>query len=166
MIWGDWFREVLTCSRRFAALQDSNDRMRLELERTRIKVDLAETKYKELRSQVMQMRVSQSTLKRAGWEVMCFIPEEVIEARQDGLCLKVARELVTLAIDGVNRVRANGTCCALVFEPLNMNEPPRAPRFVQALWDDHGEFKMSEKCWDQRTEEKRVRQAATGGFGV
>jgi hypothetical protein len=119
-------------------------------------------RYAELRAQVMQIRVSQSTVKRAGWEVMCFIPEECLDPKRmqydtTKLVQKVAAELVLLALGGVNRVRSNGSCCALVFEPLNINGPARAPRFVQALWDKGGEFKLSEKCWDQRSEEQRVR---------
>jgi hypothetical protein len=124
--------------------------------------------YKELRAQLMQVRVSQSTTQRAGWEVMCFIPEEALRMMPENYILdKVARELVRLAREGIIRVRANGTCCALVFEPLNLKEPARAPRFVQALWDQGGKFKLSEKCWDQRSNEQRARNASgVEGFGV
>jgi hypothetical protein len=116
----------------------------------------------------MQVRVSQSTTQRAGWEVMCFIPEEALRMMPENYILdKVARELVRLAREGIIRVRANGTCCALVFEPLNLKEPARAPRFVQALWDQGGKFKLSEKCWDQRSNEQRARNASgVEGFGV
>jgi hypothetical protein len=174
-----WIKDFFSRGARIERLQERNECLRLELERKVQEIWCAQQAeqdsarmYKELRAQLMQVRVSQSTLKRAGWEVMCFIPEEVIKVaghpgmpRFHATCRKVAEELILLALQGVNRVRANGTCCALVFEPLDLNQPARAPRFVQALWDQGGEFKLSEKCWDQRTEEQRVKQAA-GGFGV
>jgi hypothetical protein len=161
-----------TVYRRVSDLRWNNSVLRLDLERAahdfRVQkrmADNANLKYRDLRAQLMQIRVSQSTIARAGWEVMAFIPEGVLQDRpghpaNGWLVLRVAKELVDLALKGVHRVRTNGTCCALVFEPLNVNEPVRAPRFVQALWDHDGEFKLSEKCWDQRTEEQRVRNAA------
>jgi hypothetical protein len=172
-------RTIWNCGPIIRNLRDTNDRLRLELERKVQEIWCAQQAeqdsarmYKELRAQLMQVRVSQSTIKRAGWEVMCFIPEEALDVakhpgmlRYQELLRRVAEQLVILALDGVHRVLANGTCCALVFEPLDLNQPARAPRFVQALWDQGGEFKLSEKCWDQRTEEQRVKQAA-GGFGV
>lgn len=164
-----------TATRRADRLQERNDCLRLELERATLAIGAACAKrddyadrYSALRAQLAQVRVSQSTTSRAGWEVMCFIPEEVITryhlttAANGGadfrwFVKRITMELVALAVKGITRVRANGTCCALVFEPLNMKEPVRAPRFVQALWDQEGSFKMSDKCWDQRTEEQRVR---------
>jgi hypothetical protein len=57
-------------------------------------------------------------------------------------------------------VDSQGRVCALVFQPLDINRPPEAPSYVQALFEKDGKFKMSEKCWDQRTEEQRVKSAA------
>jgi len=129
-----------------------------------------------LKAHLVQVRVSQSKLARAGWEVMCFIPEEALrqlrhpgnrQERIDRFVLKVTRELVRLAIAGIVRVDSMGKVSALVFEPLCLNEKPRAPRFVQALFDKDGEYKLSEKCWDSRSEEQRVKSAAgMPGFGV
>jgi hypothetical protein len=170
-IW-DRIREYFTRYRERDALRDTSDRLRLDLDRAYLtqrslehSAGEANRQYRELRAQIIQMRVSQSTMGRAGWEVMCFIPEECLDHMSEheyteDLVNRVAKELIRLALGGVNRVRANGTCCALVFEPLNINEPARAPKFVQALWDHDGKFKLSEKCWDQRTEEQRTRNAA------
>ncbi len=121
-----------------------------------------------LRAQLLQVRVRQSVLDRAGWEVMCFIPEEVLKSRDmQGLILQTARRLVEQAIKGIHRVDSMGKVCALVFAPLNTKDAPHAPEYVQAMFDKEGKFKMSEKCWDRSTEEERVRRAAgCGGFGV
>lgn len=166
------FWNWITGRHTIAELRHNNLVLITDLERARFDYhkarDIAEEnirRYQELRAQMMQIRVSQSTTSRAGWEIMCFIPEEIMPRMRQKfgvikLAERVARELVVLAFDGINRVRANGSCCALVFEPLNMNEPARAPRFVQALWDHEGKFKLSEKCWDTRTEEQRVKNAA------
>lgn len=174
------FFNWITGRTEIARLREANDRLRLETERQafsmqrmQITTEEAVRKYQELRAQVMQIRVSQSTLKRAGWEVMCFIPEEILEGIEkdaegnfiretflSSLVKRATTQLVDLAIRGIVRVRENGKCCALVFEPLNINGPARAPKFVQALWDKGGEFKLSEKCWDRRSEEQRVRNAA------
>ena len=147
---------------------------RLTLERLRGK----EKVISELEAQLVQTRVSQSRIGRAGWEVMCFIPEEVLNqfgpdrnAKNNPAFFKLIEEIVTKqvtrALAGINRVDAQGKVCALVFEPLDMRRPARSPRFVQALFDKEGEFKMSEKCWDSRSEEQRVRSAAgCGGYGV
>jgi len=154
-------------------LRATVDHLSLDLQRANQSGMVATQRYTELRAQLMQIRVSQSTIKRAGWEIMCFIPEEVLDSMRESYSLtdvveNTAQGLVRLALDGVNRVRANGTCCALVFEPLNLKEgPARAPRFVQALWDQGGKFKLSEKCWDQRSNEQRARNASgVEGFGV
>ena len=157
-------------------LRATLDEMDLGLSRVKARFRASEEARTWLQSQLVQIRVGQSKFSRAGWEVMCFIPEEALkqlrhpghnQARIDGLVLQVTRELVRLAIAGIVRVDAQGKVSALVFEPLNMNEKPRAPRFVQALFDKDGEFKLSEKCWDQRSEEQRVKSAAgMPGFGV
>jgi hypothetical protein len=169
-IW-DRIKEYFTCYRERDALRDANERLRQEMDHAyqaqcsfKQKARDANQQYQELRAQLVQIRVSQSAVKRAGWEVMCFIPEECLISMRSQLNLtklaeKAAVELLVLALGGIHRVRANGRCCALVFEPLNINAPARAPRFVQALWDHEGKFKLSEKCWDQRTEEQRVRGA-------
>jgi hypothetical protein len=169
----DWVTgrgEIDRLRQRLACLQIEIDRARWDEEHAKQHAIEAERGYEGLRAQVMQLRVSQSAASRAGWEVMCFIPEEVLAGGKvpvAALLKKVCSELLVLALTGINRVRSNGKCCALVFAPLNMNGPAEAPRFVQALWDQEGKFKLSEKCWDQRTEEQRVRNAAgCGGFGV
>ena len=167
-------REVIRLENTVDQLRATVDHLSLDLQRANQSGMVATQRYTELRAQLMQIRVSQSTIKRAGWEIMCFIPEEVIKVaghpgmpRFHATCRKVAEELIMLALQGVTRVRANGTCCALVFEPLNLKEPARAPRFVQALWDQGGKFKLSEKCWDQRSNEQRARNASgVEGFGV
>jgi hypothetical protein len=170
--------EIDRLRQRLACLQIEIDRARWDEEHAKQHAIEAERGYEELRAQVMQIRVSQSTVKRAGWEVMCFVPEEVLEHCHTTynilggsdwryLVKRVAMELADLALKGIHRVRSNGKCCALVFQPLNINGPAKAPEFVQALWDNDGKFKLSEKCWDTRTEEQRVRRAAgCGGFGV
>jgi hypothetical protein len=133
----------------------------------RIQVLLHQVEY--LRAQLMQVRVSQATEGRAGWEVCCYIPEEVLhytrnhpykENAAQSLLDNILCALMETAIKGINRVDSQGKVCALVFEPLNINAPARAPRYVQALFDKDGKYKMSEKAWDQRTEEQRVRNAA------
>lgn len=120
-----------------------------------------EAELRALRAQLVQVRVSQSRIGRAGWEVMSFIPEETLKvARKDTRLTELIREitlnLVSYALAGINRVDSQGRVCALVFEPLDMNQPARAPKYVQALFDDEGKFKLSEKCWDTRTEEQRL----------
>jgi hypothetical protein len=176
-VWCYWdsIKEFFGVRREVIRLENTVDQLGTELERKAQEIWCAEQAeqdsarmYKELRAQLMQVRVSQSTTQRAGWEVMCFIPEEALRMMPENYILdKVARELVRLAREGIIRVRANGTCCALVFEPLNLKEPARAPRFVQALWDQGGKFKLSEKCWDQRSNEQRARNASgVEGFGV
>jgi len=166
-------REVIRLENTVDQLRATVDHLSLDLQRANQSGMVATQRYTELRAQLMQIRVSQSTIKRAGWEIMCFIPEEVLDSMREGYSLtdvveNTAQGLVRLALDGVNRVRANGTCCALVFEPLKLKEgPARAPRFVQALWDQGGKFKLSEKCWDQRSNEQRARNASgVEGFGV
>jgi len=165
-------REVIRLENTVDQLRATVDHLSLDLQRANQSGMVATQRYTELRAQLMQIRVSQSTIKRAGWEIMCFIPEEVLDSMRESYSLtdvveNTAQGLVRLALDGVNRVRANGTCCALVFEPLNLKEPARAPRFVQALWDQGGKFKLSEKCWDQRSNEQRARNASgVEGFGV
>ena len=170
-IW-DRITEFFTCYRERDRLWDGNERLRQDLDRAYLTQRALEKsaveanrQYRELRAQLVQIRVAPSTLGRAGWEIMCFIPEECLNSMRAKwqvmkLAEKAATELVVLALEGTNRVRANGKCCALVFEPLNINAPARAPKFVQALWDHDGKFKLSDKCWDQRTEEQRVRNAA------
>ena len=124
-----------------------------------------------LRAQIVQVRVQQSRVGRAGWEVMCFIPEEILNqlgpdrnplnnVMVGSLINQVTNKLVTCAIAGINRVDSQGRVCALVFEPLDMRAKPKAPAYVQALFDKQGEYKLSEKAWDSRTEEERVRRAA------
>ena len=165
-------REVIRLENTVDQLRATVDHLSLDLQKAKQSESWATRRYSELRAQLMQVRVSQSTIKRAGWEIMCFIPEEVLDSMRERHSLtevveNTAQGLVRLALDGVNRVRANGTCCALVFEPLNLKEPARAPRFVQALWDQGGKFKLSEKCWDQRSNEQRARNASgVEGFGV
>jgi len=181
-VWCYWdsIKEFFGARRGMIRLENTVDQLRatvdhlsLDLQRANQSGMVATQRYTELRAQLMQVRVSQSTIKRAGWEIMCFIPEEVLDSMRESYSLtdvveNTAQGLVRLALDGVNRVRANGTCCALVFEPLNLKEgPARAPRFVQALWDQGGKFKLSEKCWDQRSNEQRARNASgVEGFGV
>jgi len=181
-VWCYWdsIKEFFGARRGMIRLENTVDQLRatvdhlsLDLQRANQSGMVATQRYTELRAQLMQIRVSQSTIKRAGWEIMCFIPEEVLDSMRESYSLtdvveNTAQGLVRLALDGVNRVRANGTCCALVFEPLNLKEgPARAPRFVQALWDQGGKFKLSEKCWDQRSNEQRARNASgVEGFGV
>jgi len=162
----------------YTELENRLDQATTQLERTSLELQgwkrrcgAAKEAYESLRAQVVQLRVGQSTIGRAGWEVMCFIPEEVIEKIANSLeeprmlhdpqwrslVTRIGVELVDLALRGVNRVRSNGTVAALVFGPLKLNEAARAPRFVQALWDSDGNYKLSEKCWDQRSEAQRVR---------
>ena len=175
-----WLREFFHRGETIEKLRNDYNKLHQEWSAAVIREDesdkaarMATLRYSELRAQVMQLRVAQSSnIKRAGWEVMCFIPEVCLTRMRDSeattkLATTMATELVLLALAGINRVRDNGTVCALVFEPLNMNEPARAPSFVQALYDKEGTFKLSEKAWDKRTEEQRVRRAAgCGGFGV
>lgn len=119
----------------------------------------------ELRSQLMNVRVCQGREGRAGWEVSAFIPQEVV-LKLRGLppkgvaafCRQVADVLVERAIQGLTYVDSQGKVCALVFAPLNMNAAPKAPDFVQALYDDGGKYKLSEKAWFQETEEQRLRR--------
>ena len=56
-----------------------------------------------------------------------------------------------------------------MFEPLSTHEKPRAPRYVQALFEKDGQFKTSDKCWDQRgraasQERRRVRGLRSMNF--
>jgi hypothetical protein len=103
-----------------------------------------------LRAQLMQLRVAQAEYPRRGWEVMAYIPEEVLdklntadpEAVKDFI-RSVATPLVTYAISGIVRVRSNGQCTALVFEPLSLNSPPRAAGYMQAVFDKGGKYKIS-----------------------
>lgn len=128
-------------------------------------------RYESLRTQLLRLRVSQSTTGRAGWEVMCFLPEEIIDvlkrekaahsvSHHRWLVERVTKELVDLAISGVVRVSGEGKVSALIFEPLDCDRTARAPRYAQALWDSYGEFKRSDKRWDKRSEEDRVKSAA------
>jgi len=153
-----------------------NERLALDLRNERAVATRAETHRREMTRALVELRVKQSALSRAGWEVMCFIPEEVLEKlRADGaknpyrtrIVKRITAELVRLAIDGIVRVTSDGKVCALVFAPLDTRFAPAAPEYVQALHDNQGTFKLSEKAWDTRNEEQRVKSAAgCGGFGV
>jgi hypothetical protein len=175
-----WLQDYFSRGRRIDTLIQEKEELRTKLVSLQDKLiywkaraqDTARA-YEALRAQMAQVRVSQSETRRAGWEVMVFIPEEVLEAHQhsdavegaDGpafrwLVKRVVTELIVLALTGVVRVHSNGTVRALVFEPLNINGPVRAPRFVQALFEKDNQFKLSEKCWDTRTAEQRTKNAA------
>jgi len=131
-----------------------------------------------LAAQLVQVRVHQSRVKRAGWEVMCFIPEEVLECfgpdRNPSNSPKlyqaieqVTNKLVTCALAGINRIDAQGKVTALIFAPLSLRSPADEPRYVQAVFEKDGKYKMHEKLWDGRSEEQRVKSAAgCGGYGV
>lgn len=172
--WVTGRQEISRLRDRIECLRLENERQSIGWAKARVYAEESSKKYGELRAQMMQLRVSQSTTSLAGWEVMCFIPEEIVSKMKglgagqqhwNYLIKRVMSELVALSLGGIHRVQSNGTVRALVFEPLDLSQPARAPRFVQALWDQEGTYKLSEKCWDQSTEEQRVKRAA-GGFGV
>ncbi len=163
-------------------LIQENERLSMALSQTAELYLQQKAKRWELTRNLVELRVSQSDISRAGWAVMCFIPEEVVKVLQqerkqghppfvvpkyESIVHRVTEELVRLAIDGVLRIDREGKVSALVFEPLDLSKPPAAPRFVQALFESDGKFKLSNRCWDQRTEEQRVKSAAgLPGFGV
>ena len=161
------------------------NRLLVELERERQLSDMAVERCsaaqewaKLLEAQLIQTRVSQSRIGRAGWEVMCFIPEEVLNRIRVcpdsansrtliGLIEQVVTKQVTQALAGINRVDAQGKVTALIFAPLSLHSPADEPRYVQAVFEKDGQYKAHEKLWDGRSEEQRVKSAAgCGGFGV
>lgn len=161
--------ELYNARREQAAQQSYNERQDKLMIQGAERIQELLHKVQFLQAQLMQVRVSQATEGRAGWEVCVYIPEETLnytrnhpdrESAAQSLLDNVCEALVKTALAGINRVDAQGKVCALVFEPLDINKPARAPRYVQALFDKDGMYKMSERCWDQRTEEQRVRNAA------
>lgn len=118
-----------------------------------------------LRSQVLHLRVSQATEGRAGWEIMAYIPEAVLKAishnpgLRDWYETEVAQNLVRYAMKGIVKVNAEGKVNALVFAPLDIDGKPEAPKWVMALYNKDGKFKMSERAWiTPETEEQKIRR--------
>lgn len=132
-----------------------------------------EQRFMWLRAQVMNLRVAQATPPRTGWEVMAYIPEEVVKKITEwqekdpdlfeGFMFNVARPLVRNAIKGLVHVNAQGKVNALVFEPLDLREEPRAPKWVMALYETpEGKMRFSDraKIIDPGTAEERAKRAS------
>ena len=128
----------------------------------------AKKELERLTQLIAQVRVSQSTIGRAGWEVMAFIPEEALEyvrqRRPDHILLhklieRVVWVLVKQALDGINRVDAMGRVSALVF---GMPGQCADNRCVQALFDSAGKYKLSDHLHDT----KQLSQSNPGSLGA
>lgn len=83
------------------------------------------------RAQLMQLRVENSDPKsqgRVGWQVSCWIPNEVLQSSNfnpQKFTSTIALGLVQGALDGIFRVNARGNMTALVFEPLSLDSKKR-----------------------------------------
>lgn len=123
---------------------------------------------KSLRAQVCTLRVAQAERPRVGWEVMAYISQEVADRMQDDPAVMdwvqetIVRGLVAHAVKGIVHVNSQGKVNALVFQPLDVNNPASKPQWVQALYErPEGGFKFSEKAkiTYPESEEQRVRKA-------
>lgn len=102
--------------------------------------------YSELQAQLVRIRVAQAERPRAGWEVMCYIPEEVLSAmsvRLRDYAEAIATKLVTQALLGILHIRSQGECNALIFSPLGT---PVKDKWIRGLFNKGGQFSMSEKA--------------------
>jgi hypothetical protein len=182
---GDWLDKLYEslpwrrAANKIDALEKDNARYDELWSGTTVELIKLEARHKELnerfmwlRAQIMNLRVSQAAEGRTGWEVMCYIPEEVVKKITEweksdpdlfeGFMFNVARPLVRNAIKGVVHVNKQGRVNALVFEPLDLNKAPRAPKWVMALFEKDGEHKFSKaaKVIDPGTEEERTKRAS------
>lgn len=113
--------------------------------------DLVEAReqIKSLRAQLVNIRVAQAERPRMGWEVMCYIPDEILAnmsvASRD-LCEDIASNLVFLALSGIINVTKMGRCNALIFSPLDINKPVEQSKWVVGLFERGGQFTISEKA--------------------
>jgi hypothetical protein len=175
-IW-HWFTYPVHLDRARKQAEKNEDIFRDVYHETREMLFAREAELKALRAQLVQLRVAPAVERRAGWEVMAFIPEEVLDAVRgrnalfdadwEHLIKRITVSLVDYAIKGIYRVRANGKVTALIFGPVSLHSPADAPRMVEALFDKDGKFKTSQDVWDQQDEEARVRRAAgCESFGV
>jgi uncharacterized protein with ATP-grasp and redox domains len=149
-------------------LEDSDAALRIADSHIR----LLSEEYKMLRSQVMQLRVAQAPHPRTGWEIMAYIPNEVVDKlkrdkAEGGLreyfVSRIASGLVDFAVRGIVHVAQQGRVNALVFEPLDIREAPRAPKWMQVLYErENGELHLSGKAKliDPGSPEERARRAS------
>lgn len=104
---------------------------------------------KSLRAQLVTVRVAQAERPRMGWEVMCYIPEEVVgrmSVKLRDYAEAIAGQLVFQALTGIINVNNKGRCNALVFSPLNINGPAEASKWVVGIFEKDGKFSVSEKA--------------------
>lgn len=119
---------------------------------------------RDLRAQLVNVRVAQAERPRMGWEIMAYIPEEALKEIEKGdvdllqSSRLIADALVNLALQGIINVDKMGKCNALIFSPLNINGPAEASKWVVGLFENNGRFSVSEKA--------KVRLQALGGTGL
>ena len=119
-----------------------------------------------IRAQLMNVRVAQAERPRVGWEVMAYIPEEVLQVvktygPEDLTKFKrlIADVLIDQAIRGVLHVNAQGKINALVFAPMNINGPVKAAEWCQVLFEgDYGKLKLSERLPRLKSEAEQLKQ--------
>jgi hypothetical protein len=119
-----------------------------------------------IRAQLMNVRVAQAERPRVGWEVMAYIPEEVLQVvkkygPKDLAKFKrlVADVLIDQAIRGILHVNAQGKINALVFAPMNVNAAPAAPEWCQVVFEgDTGKLKLSERLPRLKSEAEQLKQ--------
>lgn len=122
------------------------------LENRIVDLETANRKISELRAQLVNVRVAQAERPRMGWEVMCYIPEEVIEGilkhgvELDTHARFIANALVDCALRGIINVNKMGRCNALIFSPLDINKPVEQSKWVVGLFERGGQFTISEKA--------------------
>lgn len=104
---------------------------------------------KALRAQLVTVRVAQAERPRMGWEVMCYIPEEVVGRMGPRLKMfaeAITEKLVYQALQGILNVNSKGRCNALVYSPLNINGPAEASKWVVGVFEKDGQFSVSGKA--------------------
>lgn len=154
-----WFTEPAVLAKRAKFFEDLHLDKHRQLMATMQHVE-------KLRAQLVRVQAAQALdYGNLGWQVSAFIPESMLwEIRRHGPEGKEMKRLLEImlavlvhkAVQGVYTVDAMGKVSALMFGMESEKDV-----FVQALFDQRGRFRVSDRTWDQQQQPQQQIQDVT-----